>query len=66
MRFSLTSKLDKTAEIEIKFQNDTVKQKMDGVIVATPSGSTGHSFSLVDQFCMRVRCIDNYSSCSSV
>jgi NAD+ kinase len=23
-----------------------VKQKMDGVIIATPSGSTGHSFSL--------------------
>ena len=38
--------LTKTAKIEIKFQNDTVKQKMDGVIVATPSGSTGHSFSL--------------------
>ena len=34
--------LTKTAEIEIKFQNDTVKQKMDGVIIATPSGSTGH------------------------
>ena len=38
--------MTKTAEIEIKFQNDTVKQKMDGVIIATPSGSTGHSFSL--------------------
>ena len=38
--------LTKTAEIEIKFQNDTIKQKMDGVIIATPSGSTGHSFSL--------------------
>jgi len=38
--------LTKTAEIEIKFQNDTVKQKMDGLIIATPSGSTGHSFSL--------------------
>ena len=38
--------LTKTPEIEIKFQNDTVKQKMDGVIIATPSGSTGHSFSL--------------------
>ena len=38
--------LTKTAEIIIKFQNDTVKQKMDGVIIATPSGSTGHSFSL--------------------
>ena len=38
--------LTKTSEINIKFQNDTVKQKMDGVIIATPSGSTGHSFSL--------------------
>ncbi|MCH8995587.1 MAG: NAD(+)/NADH kinase [Nitrososphaerota archaeon] len=38
--------LTKTIEIEIKFQNDTVKQKMDGVIVSTPSGSTGHSLSL--------------------
>ena len=38
--------LTKTAEIDIKFQNDMVKQKMDGVIIATPSGSTGHSFSL--------------------
>ncbi len=38
--------LTKTAEIEIKFQNDVVKQKMDGVMISTPSGSTGHSFSL--------------------
>ena len=38
--------LTKTADIEIKFQNDTVKQKMDGLIISTPSGSTGHSFSL--------------------
>ena len=38
--------MTKTAEIEIRFRSDTVKQKMDGVIVATPSGSTGHSFSL--------------------
>ena len=38
--------LTKTAEVEIKFQNDTVKQKMDGVIISTPSGSTGHSFSI--------------------
>lgn len=38
--------MTKTAEIEIKFRSDTVRQKMDGLIVATPSGSTGHSFSL--------------------
>ena len=38
--------LTKTAEFEIKFQNDTVKQKMDGGIISTPSGSTGHSFSI--------------------
>lgn len=38
--------LTKTAEFEIKFQNDTVKQKMDGIIISTPSGSTGHSFSI--------------------
>ncbi len=38
--------LTKTTEVEIRFQDDTVKQKMDGVIISTPSGSTGHSFSL--------------------
>ena len=38
--------MTKTSEIKIKFQDDTVKQKMDGVIISTPSGSTGHSFSL--------------------
>jgi len=38
--------LTKTSLFEIRFQNDTANQKMDGVIVATPSGSTGHSYSL--------------------
>lgn len=38
--------MTKTSEIEIKFQDDVVRQKMDGVIISTPSGSTGHSFSL--------------------
>ena len=38
--------LTKTSLFEIRFQNDTVTQIMDGVIVATPSGSTGHSYSL--------------------
>lgn len=37
--------LTKTADFEIKFQNDIVKHKMDGVMITTPSGSTGHSFS---------------------
>ena len=47
MKFYINRKnLTKTSEFEIKFQNDTVRQKMDGVIVSTPSGSTGHSFSL--------------------
>lgn len=38
--------LTKTSLFEIRFQNDTVTQRMDGVITATPSGSTGHSYSL--------------------
>lgn len=38
--------LTKTSLYEIRFQNDTVTQRMDGVIVSTPSGSTGHSYSL--------------------
>ena len=38
--------LTKTSEFVIKFQNDIIKQKMDGIIISTPSGSTGHSFSL--------------------
>lgn len=44
--FIARQNLTKTALYEIKFQNDTVTQRMDGVIVATPSGSTGHSYSL--------------------
>ena len=40
------SNLTRTANMTIKFQNDTISQKMDGVMVSTPSGSTGHSFSL--------------------
>jgi NAD+ kinase len=44
--YILRQNLTKTAEFEIKFQNDIVTRKMDGVMISTPSGSTGHSFSL--------------------
>lgn len=44
--YILRQNLTKTADFEIKFQNDVVRRKMDGVMVSTPSGSTGHSFSL--------------------
>lgn len=44
--YIVRSNLTRTANMKIKFQNDTVTQKMDGVMVSTPSGSTGHSFSL--------------------
>jgi len=46
--------LTNTAEFEIKFQNDIVKLRMDGVMISTPSGSTGLSYQLVDQYCMKV------------
>jgi len=38
--------LTKTAEFEIKFQYDIVKQRMVGVMISTPSGSTGQSLSI--------------------
>jgi len=44
--YIIRQNLTKTSLFEIRFQNDTVTQKMDGVIVSTPSGSTGHSYSL--------------------
>ncbi|MGI0027980.1 MAG: NAD(+)/NADH kinase [Nitrosopumilaceae archaeon] len=44
--FIIRQNLTKTSLFEIRFQNDTVTQKMDGVIISTPSGSTGHSYSL--------------------
>ena len=44
--YIMRSNLTRTTSMRIKFQNDIVTQKMDGVMISTPSGSTGHSFSL--------------------
>ena len=41
-RMSLT----RTPLFSIKLMDDELKQRMDGIIISTPTGSTGHSFSL--------------------
>ncbi|GIS96221.1 MAG: hypothetical protein CM1200mP23_0270 [Nitrososphaerota archaeon] len=43
--------LTKTAEFEIKFQNDTVKAKNGWCYHFNPSGSTGHSLSIGGPVC---------------
>ena len=41
-RISLT----RTPLVSIKLMGDEIKQRMDGMVISTPTGSTGHSFSI--------------------
>ncbi|MFZ0328407.1 MAG: NAD(+)/NADH kinase [Nitrososphaeraceae archaeon] len=38
--------LTRTPVFTIEMMNDEISQRMDGIIVSTPTGSTGHSFSI--------------------
>jgi NAD+ kinase len=38
--------LTRTPLVSIKLMGDEIKQRMDGIVVSTPTGSTGHSFSI--------------------
>jgi len=38
--------LTRTPLLSIKLMGDEIKQRMDGIVVSTPTGSTGHSFSI--------------------
>src|SRR5215218_11498941 len=38
--------LTRTPLISIKLMGDEIKQRMDGIVISTPTGSTGHSFSI--------------------
>jgi NAD+ kinase len=38
--------LTRTPTLSLRFMNDEVKERMDGILISTPTGSTGHSFSI--------------------